>query len=157
MAQTRRKVNRKVKPFADLSPATQRRYLAVLGVDSPTQADRILRDMQRRGVTRKRLSGKAPSLRAKRPKTAKTGRTPTIPIGTLRRKAAEHIAAELERPDALVMLTLHSTVFDRPSALRALKMNEEDIRSAAAGPADSEIEGIGLVNPFWYHPTAYAY
>lgn len=156
MAQTTRgsKTSRTGKSFSQLAPTTQRRYMRVLGVDTPTQADRILRDMQRRGVSRKRLRGHAPQSAAKR---APQQTTRTIPINELRRRAALHIARELDRPDAIVMLTLHSVAFDRPSALRALKMSDGEIRSAAADAPSYDIEDVGLVNPFWYHPTPYAW
>ena len=125
--------------------------MRVLQADTPTQAQRTLRKMEERGVTRKRLRGQAPKNVAKPVKKA------PIPISTLRKRVAAYLAKTLDRPDALVMLTLHSTLFDRESALRALTLDADDIRSEAASAPTYEFEGEGLVNPFWYHPTPYAY
>lgn len=145
--------NRRVKSFDELSPSMQRRIMRTLRVDNPKQAARILRDMERRGVSRKRLRGHAPESKAKPAKPAKV--VPVKPK-TLREKqveAAEYIARTLDRPDALYMLVANSEYMPEEDVYRAMMMDEEQLRNEASRPPQDY--GNDDVQPFWYHPTAY--
>lgn len=151
---------RKVKSFEDLSPSMQRRIMGALGTDNPKQAARILRDMERRGVTRKRLRGHAPERKARKavnPTVTKPAVTkPVVPIKTLEERqvdAAVYISQTLDRPDALYMLVKNSEYMPEQDVYRAMLMNEEQLRREASRPPDDFDNSE--VNPFWYHPTAF--